>query len=586
MNRLPARALALVIMAATLADLPAQDLAHREQLLTVTVRDASGALLPATDVRIETIDPEFRWGTAVTAARLRDEHPETMRALNRYFNSITFENDMKWSSYANSTVATREAYRQAVEGMSAFGGTQPLRIRGHVTLWANQAPYNFNTTSLSAEQIRALIDAHIEAYHTEFKGAVTQYDFYNEPRSERALIQKLVPSSNWAEGSATSGVAQAEIDEVAGWFKRAAEVDPEAVLYINDYNIINNWEPDHRRVRAYKDYIDRLRDAGAPVGGIGVQCHIDRYVSHAQVKDRLDILAAPMAPTAQHPEGLPGLPIEVTELDINNPANWYGGTYPSADVQAEIIDNVVRAAFEHPAVVGLTIWGINDGYHWRDNSVLYDASGALKPSGQAFVDLVRGAYWTSEEGQTDASGQFARTVFRGTLRISARVDGLARSVEVSVGKTAATLELTLEEPVGAIETYGDWLDRHWFTSVDDFGQYADLDGDRINNFIEYLTGSDPAVAGYRPAAGELSASGAEFLVQIPIRTHWTQRLGLVPWAASASAGPLQAWVPAAGSPQSQGTSGDFEVFELRLPSDAAAARFYTFTFPRDRALTD
>jgi endo-1,4-beta-xylanase len=79
----------------------------------------------------------------------------------------------------------------------------------------------------------------------------------------------------------------------------------------------------------YKEQIRDLLSKGAPIDGIGVQCHFkdaERNVNPIQVTGKFDSLAEL------------GLPIWVTELDISQ---------DNADLRAKHLEYFLRAAFEH-----------------------------------------------------------------------------------------------------------------------------------------------------------------------------------------------------------------------------------------------
>ena len=133
-------------------------------------------------------------------------------------------------------------------------------------------------------------------------------------------------------------------------FSRARVVDPEPLLFVNDYNIIaGSWSRANRYIQQIQDLID----AGAPVDGIGVQGHFwGDTVDAVVILERLDQLAAL------------DLPIWITEYD----------TVDADDVaRGEKLENCYRASFSHPAVEGILMWGFWAGAHWRGpNAAIVD----------------------------------------------------------------------------------------------------------------------------------------------------------------------------------------------------------------------
>src|SRR5690606_24197012 len=167
---------------------------------------------------------------------------------------------------------------------NGFGGPDKMRLRGHTTIWGAeyQIPQDVRTSSDGA-YIHDRIIGHVSDYHTTFKDAgIDNFDLYNEHFHVPALlIDKIVPSKELA----------AQAAEVATWFNAAKEADPDAVLYINDYNMLNaDWVPNDGAVRQYKTFVDAVRDAGGQIDGIGLQAHMDRpTTTKADITRRLDI---------------------------------------------------------------------------------------------------------------------------------------------------------------------------------------------------------------------------------------------------------------------------------------------------------
>lgn len=430
------------------------DLSHRQSHVRVVVKNQSGTplaestsqALASVTVSVEMIEPAFRFGTAITANQIDPSHPDydarLVKELQSNFNSVTFGNYMKWGPFESRSVTDTLTMVQRVFALRAFNSTQALRLRGHASVWGAtyQVPVDFRAMT-DRSQMRARLLGHIEDYHTAFRGSgVSVFDLYNEPFHETELIiDKLIDDpEDLAQHAA----------EAATWFNQAKAADPDAVLYINDYNIIDFWQEDDEDVAKYKALVDAIRDAGGQVDGIGLQAHIGRMLSKEQVTRRLDLLSAPMAATANHPAGLPGLEIEITELDINTEF-WTSAT--PAD-QAEVTANILDAAFAHPAVVGITMWGMRDSTHWRDNAILFDDTDPenweVKPSGQAWLDRVKGTWWTSEMGYTGADGTYTTAAYKGWHRITLTYGGKVKQFvrNLTAADELIELELNLTTP--------------------------------------------------------------------------------------------------------------------------------------------
>ncbi len=472
---------------------------HRQSDLTVEARSLNGEILEGATVTVEMLNHDFRFGTAVTAAKLEPGHPEydawTATEIDKYFNSVTFGNMMKWSYYEERTEERMLDIVGFAQEHKGFGSTDQMRMRGHVTVWGSEYQVPDNVIgSNNGTYVHDRIMGHITDYHTTFKDSgIKNFDLYNEHfHKSAALIDKIV----------TGKELELQAAEVAQWFNAAKAADPDTVLYINEYNILNFWSDHDADVIEYKVFVDAIRDAGGQIDGIGLQAHIDRpNITKERVKRRLDILAAPMAPTANYPDGLPGLMLEITELDMSidnsefdNPS-WRNAT---AQEQADVTENVLTASFEHPSVEGITIWGMNDFDHWRENSIMFDDlddSGAriapvLKPSGQVWIDYVMTDWWTDEDGVTDSAGNFTAAIFKGKHKITVSYDGVIQEFIQDITDTS-TVTAFFKASAEDSTTYDEWDSYIDWEEVSDSEKSADPDGDGRNNWEEYVGNSDP-----------------------------------------------------------------------------------------------
>ncbi len=464
------------------------DISHRKADLKVQVQSLSGTPLEGATVEVEMLNHAFRFGCATEYEVIKQDksrYNSTIVAnLQKYFNSVTYGNFMKWGYFEGQDDATRmdiATYPQSA--FKAFDGTDPFRLRGHATIWgaSYQVPSDVKNSN-DGTFVHDRVLEHIEAFHNFLKDAgIDNFDLYNEPLHERAeIIEKILP-----QGS----TIQTEAAEIAQWFNKAKEADPKAVLFINDYNILNaTWVPNFGEARRYKEFIDAVRDAGGQIDGIGLQAHMGGVIPKEDLTAIIDILAAPMDPTDNYPNGLPGLRIEVTEYDITE-ANGF----PSEADQADLTRNMLEAFFEHPAVDGITIWGMNDSMHWRDNAILFDDSDpdnwVVKQSGQVYVDKVLGEWWEDHAGSSSANGDYTANTFKGTHRVTVTYNGETKEQIVALSEDGtATFEFVATAADAA--TYDAWSDFIAWDSADS-NRAADPDGDGRDNLQEYLTGTDP-----------------------------------------------------------------------------------------------
>lgn len=318
---------------------------------------------PGDTVSVKLIRHGFPFGTALA---LYSDDPNNKEekwykeTAKKYFWHAVSENQFKWPEYEpkKGKIKKDEMYRYV-----KFTQANGWKLRGHALMWGHQG-YGFDKHYSNPNKPKECTDfgkylkARIDRDLAEYKGKISEYDVWNEPLHESYTF------------------------EMCGWnyldsaFIWAHKADPDARLYINDYNVVAAGETD-RYVTLIKGMLDRK----VPVQGIGVQCHFNaRPVVPGLIKERLDKLAAL------------GLPIKVTELDFGT---WDQGMTLTEEKQADEYEKFIRSAFSHPAVVGIVLWGFWDNRHWIKNGGIIKADKTEKEAAKRIYDLWH-KVWTTE----------------------------------------------------------------------------------------------------------------------------------------------------------------------------------------------
>ena len=212
---------------------------------------------------------------------------------------------------------------------------------------------------------------------------------------------------------------------MAAWVRQG---DPDAVLYLNDYDILTG-----RRLDDYVAHIRKLLDQGVPIGGIGAQGHL-----HAESFDR-ETLQRSLRTLAQF-----NLPIRITEFNmpgqrsrfmnerrLGHDAGRRGGE--GAEHRRLLPDLLCRAGGARDLM-----WGFWEGANWIPASSLYKRDWTPTPAAHAYRDLVYNQWWTKWEGQADAQGKCQLRAFYGKHRVT--VNGKEEIVEVNSADGAANIE--------------------------------------------------------------------------------------------------------------------------------------------------
>jgi endo-1,4-beta-xylanase len=205
-------------------------------------------------------------------------------------------------------------------------------------------------------------------------------------------------------------------------------------LIINDYGIVSN----SSSTIQYLGLIRQLQTENL-IDGIGVQAHaFSTNVTNATMIKNLDSLATT------------GLPVQVTEMDIDGPTD---------PTQLTNYQRIFPALWEHPGVEGITLWGWKPGL-WRNDQAAYliDLSGAERPAlewlrsyVQSTVDVKTGPSITSQfQLFNNYPNPFnPSTIIKYSVPMTAEIslkifDMLGREVTTLVNevKTSGTYEVT------------------------------------------------------------------------------------------------------------------------------------------------
>ncbi len=374
------------------ADAPwrAEALARIERIrkgeLRVEVTDAAGRAVPGARVRAELQSHAFGFGTVVNVDVLSKVSPDTeiYRAKTlELFNAASFENAFKWANWAGE--GKPADYRERTLRELAWLRDSGLEVRGHVMVWPGWRflPESIKALKTTPDKIPERVSAHIRDIALATKGQVGEWDVLNEPVSNHDLMDLL-----------GRGI-------MVDWFKEAAAALPGVPLYLNDWGN-HDARVNPGTVGAFEEVVRYLRDNGAPLHGLGLQCHIGGLLNAPA-----DLLA-----TLDRYEKNFGLPVRITEFDVN---------VDDEEIQADYTRDFMIAMFSHPSVVGVQQWGFWEGRHWQPKAALYRKDWTEKSNGAAYRKLVKKTWHTDETGETDVRGAWSTRGFYGRYAITVTV---------------------------------------------------------------------------------------------------------------------------------------------------------------------
>jgi GH35 family endo-1,4-beta-xylanase len=230
-----------------------------------------------------------------------------------YWNQLTPENSGKWG-VAEPTQG--QFYWSQLDKMNSWCQQNAVPLKFHTFVWFMQQP-TWISGLTTANQLAA-----VDNWYNVVKGRypdVQFIDVVNEPTHNK-------PPYYLALG----GTGVTGWDWLIASFQKARALYPNAILLINDYNVLKGTV-----LNSYINIITLLKNRNL-VDGIGCQGHFLETTSATTIKSNLDKLAAL------------NLPIYISEFDVVD----------TVDVgQLSKMQKLFPVFWTHPAVKGITFWG-------------------------------------------------------------------------------------------------------------------------------------------------------------------------------------------------------------------------------------
>lgn len=309
----------------------------------------------------------FPVGTCVQAVQL--DEPDLSALIAAQVSQLTAEWEMKMEYIVQDDGSLRF---DAPDRIAAFARTHGMRFFGHTLVWYAQEPAAFKNLDTGRVGFETAYRNYIAAVVSRYRGQAAGWDVVNEAVAE--------DGEGWRDSLWSQRLGPLEHMVLA--FQQAHEADPDAVLFLNDYNLENR--PTKRAT--FMKLVEALLKAGAPLGGIGTQTHLVADLQPGMITAAIKDLASF------------GLRIHLSEMDVSlKQAEGMRGRAEREAGQARLYAEAAEAFSSLPAQrrFAFTHWGLRDPDSWLndksggDQPLLFDGRGRAKPATAAWIDGLR-----------------------------------------------------------------------------------------------------------------------------------------------------------------------------------------------------
>jgi len=279
----------------------------------------------------------YPFGAAINVSTLRNNETYRQTVIDE-MSSVTAENAMKMSYLS---LGRRSYSWDNADYFVDFAVENGLRIHGHTLIWFKNMPSWITNFSGSTDDWKLLMKEYIQDVVGRYKGKITSWDVVNEVITDDGNLRDCIWLQKIGE----------EYIELA--FRYAHEVDPDAILFYNDYG----HEYSQTKRTAINNLVADLLSKGTPIHGLGLQMHTRAGRTQTEIANAINT-AAQM-----------GLMVHVSEIDVA--LNRYSvSNFTVTDELLQQQADVYKAAAETMLMLpqhqqyGITMWGVSDANSW------------------------------------------------------------------------------------------------------------------------------------------------------------------------------------------------------------------------------
>ncbi|MCQ2471976.1 MAG: endo-1,4-beta-xylanase [Clostridia bacterium] len=288
----------------------------------------------------------FDMGVAVGGWHCRNKDYSAMILKN--FTSLTAENAFK-----QPAINPKEGvwnFDEADE-IANFCRQNGLKLRGHCLVWGGLGSWmsrDDDGNLVSKEVYYQRLRDYITVMMTRYGDVVHTWDVVNEP---------------FGYSKSTGAFKDNDLYQICGEeyitkaFEIAHEVDPSAVLVLNETKVVNN----NAKQKFLLQYVEKWRSEGVPISAVGIQGHWETFKLNESPK-RLQKIIDKLYKL--------GVDIQITEVDI-------AVTATDKEILEEVPKNIDLLQAKKYAqmfevlrnnadkISSVTFWGVNDNRSYK-----------------------------------------------------------------------------------------------------------------------------------------------------------------------------------------------------------------------------
>ncbi|EHK97040.1 putative endo-1,4-beta-xylanase [Glarea lozoyensis 74030] len=366
------------------------------------------------------------FGTATENGELSDTQYTAILDNSTEFGQLTPANAQKWDSTEPSQGVFTFTKGDVVPARAKANGQL---LRCHTLVWYSQLPSWVSAGTWTNATLTEVMKNHITKVMTQYKGQCYAWDVVNEAFNEDGTYRESIGP---------------EYIPIA--FQTASEVDPDAKLYYNDFNIESSGAKSTAALNVVKD----LKAKSIRIDGVGMQAHfiVGSTPSLSAQTTNLDSF------TAQ------GVEVAYTELDIRHSS--VPASAAQLATQADDYANTVSACLAVTGCIGITIWDFTDKYSWvpsafsgAGEALPYNEDFSKKPAYAAIVKVLGGAATGAATKVVDAAVPTSVVSSTAVPVISANSTVLSSTAAASTkdsckSKAATTLSTAVSQVTSAV----------------------------------------------------------------------------------------------------------------------------------------